>query len=184
MIKLRRKRDQAPKPATATASGSASSSNLTPMAPPNSSQAGLFQRVAGWTIRFTGGRWGFTTAMGIVLIWLITGPIFHYTELWQLVINTGTSVVTFLMVFLIQNAQNRESKAVHLKLDELIYAARSANNSMMSIENLTDEQLDMLAERYHRVAARHHRFEGDQATDCEPASTPKTKTAGANSQVA
>src|SRR4051812_6421030 len=76
----------------------------------------LFERAAAWTVRATGGRWGFLGALLVVLTWALTGPIFHYSALWQLVINTGTSVATFLMVFLIQNAQNRESKAVHLKL--------------------------------------------------------------------
>jgi low affinity Fe/Cu permease len=120
-------------------------------------QPGLFQKIAGWTIRATGGRWGFFTAFSVIAIWALTGPFFHFSELWQLVINTGTSIVTFLMVFLIQNAQNRESKAVHLKLDELIYAVKAANNAMIHIEALTEEQLEELAERYRKVAERHHR---------------------------
>ena len=115
----------------------------------------LFTRVAGWTIRTTGGRWGFLTALGTVALWAAMGPFCRYSDNWQLVINTGTTIITFLMVFLIQNAQNRESKATHLKLDELILAMNRARNELIDIENLTEEQLDLLAERYHEVAQRH-----------------------------
>jgi low affinity Fe/Cu permease len=115
----------------------------------------LFTRVAGWTIRATGGRWGFLTALGTVVVWGAMGPFCGYSENWQLVINTGTTIVTFLMVFLIQNAQNRESKATHLKLDELILAVNRARNELIDIEQLTEEQLDLLAERYHKVAELH-----------------------------
>jgi low affinity Fe/Cu permease len=116
----------------------------------------LFTRVAAWTTRATGGRWGFLFAFGSVLIWAVLGPFFHYSENWQLVINTGTTIVTFLMVFLIQNAQNRESKAVHLKLDELILAVRQARNELIDVEHLTEEQLDLLAQRYRKVAESNH----------------------------
>jgi low affinity Fe/Cu permease len=116
----------------------------------------LFGLVAGWTTRFTGGRWGFLLAFGSVIVWALLGPVFHWSDNWQLVINTGTTIVTFLMVFLIQNAQNRESKALHLKLDELILSARRARNELIDIELLTDEQLDRLAERYRRVSEACH----------------------------
>jgi low affinity Fe/Cu permease len=116
----------------------------------------LFGTIAGWTTRFTGGRWGFMLAFGSVLVWAALGPVFHYSDNWQLVINTGTTIVTFLMVFLIQNAQNRESKALHLKLDELILAGRRARNELIDIELLTDEQLDRLSERYRRVSQACH----------------------------
>jgi low affinity Fe/Cu permease len=121
----------------------------------------LFTRVAGWTIRATGGRWGFLTAFGAVIIWAVSGPFFHYSENWQLVINTGTTIVTFLMVFLIQNAQNRESRALHLKLDELILAGQRARNEMIDIENLSEEQLEALSARYREIAERnHHKLPG------------------------
>jgi low affinity Fe/Cu permease len=124
----------------------------------------LFTTAAGWTIRITGGRWGFLTALGAVILWAASGPIFHYSENWQLVINTGTTIVTFLMVFLIQNAQNRESKALHLKLDELIMGVNHARNELIDIERLTDEQLDALAARYSKEAQRHlHKL-----TECFP----------------
>ena len=112
----------------------------------------IFGRIASWSTRMTGSRWGFVSAVGVVVIWALFGPIFHYSQNWQLVINTGTTIVTFLMVFLIQNAQNRESKAVHLKLDELIRAQKTARNDMIDIEHLTEENLDHLAERYHKLA--------------------------------
>jgi len=112
----------------------------------------IFTRVASWTIRATGGKWGFLTSFMVVVIWAVSGPYFRYSENWQLIINTGTTIVTFLMVFLIQNAQNRESKAVHLKLDELIRAVKSARNEMIDIENLTEEHLDLLTERYRKIS--------------------------------
>jgi low affinity Fe/Cu permease len=115
-----------------------------------------FESVAGWTIRFTGGRWGFLLAILTVVVWAASGPFFQYSSDWQLVINTGTTIVTFLMVFLIQNAQNRESKAVHLKLDELIRAVKQARNELIDIENLSAEQLERLGERYRRLGECHH----------------------------
>ena len=114
-----------------------------------------FGKAAAWTTRATGGRWGFLTAFGMLLVWAATGPYFGFSENWQMVVNTGTSIVTFLMVFLIQNAQNRESKALHLKLDELILTQRHARNELIDVEHLTEEQLDRLGERYSRVAEKH-----------------------------
>ena len=119
----------------------------------------LFTRISRWTIHATGGRWGFTTAFGLVLLWAASGPFLRYSDYWQLVANTGTNVITFLMVFLLQNAQNRETKAVQLKLDELIRAVKTAENEMIDIENLTDEHLDRLAVRYHKLAAVHRDLE-------------------------
>src|SRR4051812_29665239 len=97
-------------------------SELISATPPKPSRTDIFGQVANWTTRFTGGRWGFIVALLTVIVWAVTGPVFRYSANWQLVINTGTTIVTFLMVFLIQNSQNRESKDVHLKLDELIHA--------------------------------------------------------------
>ncbi len=114
-----------------------------------------FTRLAAWTIRVTGGRWGFLFAFGSIVIWAVLGPFCHYSENWQLVINTGTTIVTFLMVFLIQNAQNRESKAVHLKLDELIRAVQRARNELIDIEHLSEEQLDLIAGHFARLAGKH-----------------------------
>src|SRR5438874_3602429 len=86
-----------------------------------------------------GSAWAFAAAVLVILVWLVTGPTFHFSDTWQLIINTATTVVTFLMVFLIQNTQNRDAKAVHLKLDELIRAIKGARNQLVDLENLSDE---------------------------------------------
>ena len=109
-----------------------------------------FGRVAAATALWLGSKWGFAGAVIVVAIWAATGPLFHYSDTWQLVINTGTTIVTFLMVFLIQNTQNRDARAFHLKLDELIRAVDRARDSMISIEKLSDAELDQLAARYEK----------------------------------
>ena len=106
----------------------------------------LFSRIAGWTTRATGGRWGFIGALATVLIWAALGPYSHYSETWQLVINTGTTIVTFLMVFLIQNTQARDGAAIQTKLDELIRAS-AAQNLFVGIERLTEEELEELRQK-------------------------------------
>jgi low affinity Fe/Cu permease len=131
--------------------------DLNATAPPVPRRPDVFGVAAAWTARAAGSRWTFLGALAIVVVWAVTGPFFHYSDNWQLVINTGTTIVTFLMVFLIQNAQNRESKAVHLKLDELIRAVTTAKNEIIDIENLSEEQLDLLGERYRKLAARPHK---------------------------
>src|SRR5437773_3721462 len=88
-----------------------------------------------------GSAWAFAGALLVIVIWLITGPTFHFSDTWQLIINTGTTIITFLMVFLIQNTQNRDAKAVHLKLDELIRAIKNARNELVDLEDLSDEEL-------------------------------------------
>ena len=89
-----------------------------------------------------------------IFVWGVSGPHFHYSDTWQLVVNTATTIVTFLMVFLIQNTQNRDAKAIHLKLDEIIRAIRPANNNMINIEKLSDEELQVLAAQFEKVRAR------------------------------
>jgi low affinity Fe/Cu permease len=98
-----------------------------------------------------GSRWAFVTAIGVILAWGITGPVFHYSDTWQLFINTGTTIVTFLMVFLIQNTQNRDARAIHLKLNELIHAVDKAKNRMIDVENLSDTELENLAKTYEKI---------------------------------
>jgi len=93
----------------------------------------------------------FFIAVGIIVIWAITGPFFHFSDTWQLIINTGTTIVTFLMVFLIQNTQNRDSKALHLKLDELLRANRAARNTLVDLENMSDSELQELQDEFARL---------------------------------
>jgi len=100
-----------------------------------------------------GTKWAFAGAIAIIVGWAVTGPIFHYSDTWQLVINTGTTIVTFLMVFLIQNTQNRDARAINLKLDELIHSITTAGNQMMDIEKLSDKELDELQARYEKIRA-------------------------------
>jgi low affinity Fe/Cu permease len=98
-----------------------------------------------------GSAWTFASAILIIVIWGLTGPVFHYSDTWQLIINTGTTIVTFLMVFLIQNTQNRDAKAAHLKLDELIRALKGARNELIDLEKLADEDLTTLERQFERV---------------------------------
>jgi len=101
-----------------------------------------------------GSAWAFAGAVLVILVWLITGPTFHFSDTWQLIINTATTIITFLMVFLIQNTQNRDAKAVHLKLDELIRAIKDARNELVDLEDLSDEELKKLEEQFRRTRAR------------------------------
>jgi low affinity Fe/Cu permease len=101
-----------------------------------------------------GSAWAFIIALLIIAVWGITGPAFHFSDTWQLIINTGTTIVTFLMVFLIQNTQNRDAKAVHLKLDELIRALQGARNNLVDLEDLSDEELKRLEEQFTRLRQR------------------------------
>jgi low affinity Fe/Cu permease len=110
-----------------------------------------FGRFAARCSHYLGSRWAFVSAIGVILAWAITGPIFHFSDTWQLIINTGTTIVTFLMVFLIQNTQNRDAKAIHLKLNELIHAVDKAKNRMIDVENLSDLELDELARTYEKI---------------------------------
>src|SRR5438094_6158506 len=119
----------------------------------------LFRHFAQRISQLVGSSWAFILAVVIILVWAVTGPVFHYSDTWQLVINTGTTIVTFLIVFLIQNTQNRDARALHLKLDEVIRAIQGAHNEMIDIEKLSDAELEELAQRYQHVRdeweARH-----------------------------
>ena len=110
----------------------------------------LFSRMANATAAWSGKPAAFLTALGVVLVWAITGPIFHYSDTWQLVINTGTTIVTFLMVFLIQNTQNRDTLALQIKLSELIVAMKGADNKVAAIEDAPDEELERAHEKVKR----------------------------------
>ena len=115
------------------------------------SRSDRFGRFSAKSSHYLGSRWAFICAIGVILVWAITGPLFHYSDTWQLVINTGTTIVTFLMVFLIQNTQNRDARAIHLKLNELIHAIDKARNKMIDVENLSDLELDELARTYEKI---------------------------------
>ncbi|MCD9853910.1 low affinity iron permease family protein [Epilithonimonas sp. JDS] len=112
----------------------------------------LFERFANAATAFTGSSSAFIIAVLVVIIWAVTGPIFNYSETWQLVINTGTTIITFLMVFLIQKAQNKDGKAIQLKLNELIAASKQASNRMVDIEDLTEKELDQLHDYFVKIA--------------------------------
>src|SRR5256886_12261419 len=101
-----------------------------------------------------GSAWSFVGAVLVILVWLLTGPTFHFSDTWQLIINTATTVITFLMVFLIQNTQNRDAKAMHLKLDELIRALKGARNQLVDLEDLSDEDLKKLERQFQRMRKR------------------------------
>ena len=111
-----------------------------------------FMRFAKWTARKSGSPPAFGMAAGVIIAWLVTGPLFDFSDTWQLVINTGTTIVTFLMVFLIQNAQNRDGSAIQCKLDELIRAVGHARNQFIGIEHLTEAQLVALRTRLEEFA--------------------------------
>src|SRR5512141_2895986 len=110
----------------------------------SSKNASLFTRFARWSSRAAGTPLAFVAAVAVVVVWGITGPLFGFSDTWQLVINTGTTIITFLMVFLIQNTQNRDSEAVQIKLDEIIRALEGAHNALLDLEELDDELLDKM----------------------------------------
>jgi low affinity Fe/Cu permease len=115
------------------------------------SNSDRFGRFAGRCSHILGSRWSFVVAIAVVVVWALSGPLFRFSDTWQLVINTGTTIVTFLMVFLIQNTQNRDARAIHLKLNELIHAVDKAKNQMIDVENLSDVELDELARTYEKL---------------------------------
>jgi low affinity Fe/Cu permease len=114
-----------------------------------------FGRFSSRSARFVGHPYTFLIAAVLLIIWAASGPYFHYSNTWQLIINTSTTIVTFLVVFLIQNTQNRDAKAIHLKLDELIRSHSPAHDDMIDIENLSDEELDELERRYAAICEAH-----------------------------
>ena len=115
-----------------------------------------------------GSAWTFAGALLVILVWLVTGPTFHFSDTWQLIINTATTIITFLMVFVIQNTQNRDAKAVHLKLDELIRAIKNARNELVDLEDLSDEELKSLEEQFRRMRARAENDETRPSRHAEP----------------
>jgi low affinity Fe/Cu permease len=130
-----------------------------------------YARLAKAVSRVCGRPQTFALATGVILVWIVTGPIFGFSDTWQLVINTGTTIVTFLMVFLIQNTQNRDTQAIQIKLDELIRATTGAHNALLDLEELQDTNLEQFRKRYETLAksARQKLTEGGVDTD-----TPET----------
>ena len=118
---------------------------------------GWSSRFATWVSNKVGSTPAFMIALLVVIAWACTGPIFHFSDTWQLIINTGTTIVTFLMVFLIQNTQNRDSQAIHVKLDELIRAKKGARNALIDLNDLTDEELEHLQKNFAKLAARERK---------------------------
>lgn len=135
--------------------------------PPDPRHGGIrnaFRIFAHVTSGVVGSAWSFLTAVLIIVIWAATGPIFHYSDTWQLIINTSTTIVTFLMVFLIQNTQNRDAKAIHLKLDELIRALKGARDELVDLEKLSDDELQQLEDQF---ASIHERAKGRVSKSAE-----------------
>ncbi|RQR62738.1 low affinity iron permease family protein [Burkholderia sp. Bp9126] len=133
-----------------------------------------FERFAARITTWAGSPVAFGTAVAVTAVWLATGPLFHYSDAWQLVINTGTTIITFLMVFLLQRNQNRDSVALHLKLDELVAATRSASDQVIGIEDASEDELRRLAKAYLDLAHR-------AAANCiDPADRPARNDAAAD----
>ena len=127
--------------------------------------ADVYARFAKAVSRFCGRPRTFALALLVILVWVVTGPVFGYSDTWQLVINTGTTIVTFLMVFLIQNTQNRDTAAIQLKLDELIRATRGAHNALLDLEELEEHELDAFRSRYIALARAARASRADEETD-------------------
>jgi len=124
----------------------------------------FFRKAARAISSVVGSAWAFTAALGLVVLWAALGPVYHFSDTWQLVINTGTTIITFLMVFLIQNTQNRDSKTLHLKIDELLYAMKEARTGLVALDELSDEELEKLEHDFRRVARREESPDADAAT--------------------
>ncbi len=115
-----------------------------------------FHKISAKIANKVGNAWSFFIALAIIIIWAVSGPLFNFSDTWQLIINTGTTIVTFLMVFVIQNTQNRDARAVHLKLDELIDTSRTARSEFVDIEDLSDSELDELNQHFKEVKEKLH----------------------------
>jgi low affinity Fe/Cu permease len=130
-----------------------------------------FRRFSRKAAEMVGAPWSFVTALAVIVIWALSGPIYHFSDTWQLVINTATTIITFLMVFLIQNTQNRDAKALHLKLDELIRVVEKARNNLVDLEDLSDEELAKLEAEFRRFREQNSHSESRMEVQ-EPQNTP------------
>jgi low affinity Fe/Cu permease len=131
-----------------------------------------FRRLAHVVSSAVGSPWASFAALGVVILWLASGPLFEYSDHWQLIINTGTTIVTFLMVFLIQNSQNRDARAIHLKLDELIRGVKGARNTLLHLEECSDAELERLHIEFQRLRRRHVRTAEGRNGEAEPLESP------------
>ncbi len=120
--------------------------------PPTSGLGRALEQWSQAVTHWAGSSWAFALAVLVIAVWLLTGPLFHFSDTWQLVINTGTTIVTFLMVFLIQRAQNKDALAIQLKLNEVVAAIHGASNRLISVEELSEPELEALHQHYHRLA--------------------------------
>ena len=123
----------------------------------------LFHKFAVKVAKLAGSPWMFAGALALITLWILTGPIFHFSDTWQLVINTGTTIITFLMVFLIQNTQSRESEAMQLKLDELLRAVTKARTSLVDLEDLSEKELEHLHEEFRRLRERERQKDSSRS---------------------
>jgi len=145
----------------------------------NGKQSGLralnepLEHFSRWVTHWSGSSWAFTLALAVVLVWAATGPIFHYSDTWQLVINTGTTIVTFLMVFLIQRAQNKDSLAIQIKLNELLASQQGASNRLINLEDWSEEEIVALHNRFSKLSERLDHA----SSDCESHSIAEAKDA-------
>ncbi len=130
------------------------------MSKSKSKQAGFFRKFSQKTSNLVGTSYAFTLAVAAVILWGVTGPLFHFSDTWQLVINTSTTIVTFLMVFLIQSTQNRDAKAMHLKLDEIIYTLKDARDKLVDVEDDSDEEIEKLSQEFEHLHNRLDRADG------------------------
>jgi low affinity Fe/Cu permease len=138
----------------------------------NKGKGQAFQTFATRISCWAGSKWSFLGAMVIIFTWAVLGPYFHYSDTWQLVVNTATTIVTFLMVFLIQNSQNRDARALHLKLDEIIRSIQPAHNEMINIEKLSDEELQALSKQFEAIRAQCQA----RTRDSQASPAPESKT--------
>ncbi|HET7854678.1 MAG TPA: low affinity iron permease family protein [Candidatus Methylomirabilis sp.] len=147
------------------------------------SRSRVFDRFAKWMAHATGQPGTFGMACLIILVWAATGPIFHFSDTWQLVINTGTTIVTFLMVFLIQNTQNRDSAAMQVKLDELIRSVQGAHNALLDLEELSQKDLDRIRASYEDLADRARKDLTRGRPDTGRPELPRDSQSGRKSKV-
>src|SRR5215218_6313450 len=136
-----------------------------------------FRKFANKASDAMGSPWAFIAAVLLILAWALTGPLFSFSEVWQLVINTGTTIITFLMVFLIQNTQNRDAKAIHLKLDELLRGVEGARTSMVDLEDLSDEELKKIQNEFQRLREKSPSLVSDGIEAIEQAMQERGKSA-------